>query len=133
MDGAAVVARARTLIGVRFRPQGRSPSTGVDCIGLVAEAFGVARARADYRLAGGTVLELERELAAAGFQRSAGETAPGDVLLMRPAAQQLHLGIWTGFGVLHADARLGRVVERPGPPLWPVLGVWRMEQLKWRL
>jgi hypothetical protein len=47
---------------------------------------------------------------------------------MRPAAEQLHLGIWTGGGIVHADARLGRVVERPGMPPWPVIGAWRTEQ-----
>lgn len=126
--GAAIVARARGLIGVRFRAQGRSPATGLDCIGLVAAAAGVESARRDYRLRGGSVAELERGLAAAGLRRSEGEPAAGDVLVMRPAAQQLHLGVWTGGGIVHADAGLRRVVERPGEPPWPVIGRWRMER-----
>lgn len=34
----AVVARARALVGTRFRPQGRRREHGLDCIGLVAAA-----------------------------------------------------------------------------------------------
>ena len=33
-----IVARARALIGTRFRPQGRSAAEGLDCVGLVALA-----------------------------------------------------------------------------------------------
>ena len=124
---ATVVARARNLVGVPFRPQGRSSATGLDCIGLVAEAFGLRNVPADYRLRGGAVAELEQGLADAGLHRCRGEAAAGDVLVMRPAAQQLHLGIWTGGGIVHADARLGRVVERPGPPPWTLIGTWRGE------
>ena len=30
-------------------------------------------------------------------------------------------------GFVHADAQLRRVVERPGEPPWPVIGIWRFE------
>jgi len=33
--------------------------------------------------------------------------------------------VWTGDALVHADLGLGRVVERPGAPPWPVLGGWR--------
>ena len=49
----------------------------------------------------------------------------GDVLLALAGPGQLHLAIWTGDGVIHADAMLRRVVERPGAPPWPVVSVWR--------
>ncbi|PTW48809.1 hypothetical protein C8J25_101308 [Sphingomonas faeni] len=39
---------------------------------------------------------------------------------------QVHLGIRTAAGFVHADASLRRVVERPGMPPWPLIGVWRM-------
>ena len=54
-----------------------------------------------------------------------GPPVTGDLLMMRTGPGQLHLGIWTGAGLVHADAGLRRVVERPGAPPWPVLGCWR--------
>lgn len=56
-----------------------------------------------------------------------GTAAPGDVLLMAVGPGQGHLGIRTAAGFVHADAALRRVVERPGLPPWPLIGVWRME------
>ncbi len=50
---------------------------------------------------------------------------PGDVLLFAAGPGQLHLGVASARGVIHADAGLRRVVERPGAVSWPVLGVWR--------
>lgn len=123
----ALLARARALVGTPFRPQGRSAALGLDCIGLVAVAAEAERVRCDYRLRGGDPAELEEGLRAAGF-RAAGSPRAADVLVMRAGPQQLHLGIWTGAGLIHADAGLRRVVERPGPPLWPVLGAWRLEE-----
>jgi hypothetical protein len=125
MTGVEIAARARALLGVRFRPQGRSAESGLDCIGLVAAALGVEDARADYALRGGSIAELERELAAAGLSRVAGGRE-GDVFVMRAGPEQLHLGIWTGSAMVHADAGLRRIVERPGRPEWDVIGVWRM-------
>jgi hypothetical protein len=31
-----------------------------------------------------------------------------------------------GCGIIHADAQLRRVVERPGPLPWPEIGRWRL-------
>jgi lipoprotein Spr len=119
-----IVARARALIGCRFRPQGRSARDGLDCIGLVALAIGVRDVPGDYTLRGGSGRRLERALAAAGL-RPTQATALGDVALLRPGPGQLHLGITTGTGLVHADAALRRVVERPWPVPWPILGCWR--------
>ncbi|HEX8442093.1 MAG TPA: peptidoglycan endopeptidase [Allosphingosinicella sp.] len=125
MTGDEIAARARSLVGVRFRAQGRSPATGLDCVGLVAGALGVERARSDYALRGGNLGRLSQELEAAGLVRVDGCRA-GDVLVMRAGPEQLHLGIVTEAGLVHADAGLRRVVERPGAPEWPVLGSWRV-------
>ena len=127
MGSGQVVRRARALLGAPFRPQGRSREAGLDCIGVAAAALAVNAVRSDYRLRGGGLGELEAALAGAGLRR-ARQWAPGDLLVMRPGAGPLHLGIWTGGGLVHADAGLRRVVERPGPPPWPVLGAWRKEE-----
>ncbi len=124
---ARIVARARGLIGVRFRAQGRDPAAGLDCIGLVAAAVGTADPPAGYALRGGSVEALAMGLRAAGF-RPARAMQAGDVVAMRTGPEQLHLGIWTGEGLVHADAGLRRIVERPGEVPWPVLGIWRLRR-----
>ena len=121
--GEAVAARARALVGLRFRAQGRG-ADGVDCVGLVAVALGREGVRRDYALRGGCLASLEAELKVAGLVRVE-RCAAGDVLVMRAGPGQLHLGVWTGCGLVHADAGLRRVVERPGQVPWPVVGVWR--------
>jgi cell wall-associated NlpC family hydrolase len=119
-----VVARARTLIGTRFRPQGRHPATGLDCIGLAALVIDARNVPGDYALRGGSAVRLARELKAAGLI-AVEKMAAGDVLVLTPGPGQLHLGLFTGTGLVHGDAGLRRVVERPLPLPWPVLGIWR--------
>lgn len=124
--GDLIVARARALIGVRFRPQGRSRETGLDCVGLVAEAVGAADVPRDYALRGSSPARLASGLAAAGL-RPTDAARPGDVIAMQAGPGQLHLGIFSGTGLIHGDAGLRRVAERPGPPPWPICGIWRKE------
>lgn len=119
-----VVSRARALIGVRFRPQGRSAAEGVDCIGLAALAIGLRDASRDYTLRGAPIQRLTARLRAAGLTAVAA-SAPGDVLVFAPRVNQLHLGVFTGTGLVHCDAGLRRVVERPLPFPWPQIGIWR--------
>jgi len=118
-----IVARARDCVGIRFRAQGRGRD-GLDCIGLVAASLGIEQARADYALRGGPNEMVAAELRAAGL-RPVARPAAGDVLVMQAGPGQLHLGIWTGDGLVHADAGLRRVVERPGQAPWPVMSAWR--------
>lgn len=120
----AIVATARALIGVRFRPQGRSPETGLDCVGLVAAAIGAPPPAADYALRGGSPERIAAALGREGLVQVAA-AEPGDVLVMRPGPAQLHLGIRTAEGLVHGDAALRRIVERPLPVPWPVLHIWR--------
>lgn len=120
-----IVARARTLIGTRFRPQGRTPAEGLDCIGLTALAIDARNVPRDYALRGSPARRLIAGLEAAGL--GATDTmAPGDVLAFAPRQDQLHLGIFTGTGIVHGDAALRKVVERPLPLPWPVLGIWKV-------
>ena len=120
-----MVARARACLGVRFRPGGRSRETGLDCVGLAAEAV---RAAAPDGLAqrGTPKLNFDAVAGAARLARAGEPLAPGDLLLMQVAARQLHLAVWTGDGIVHADAGLRRVVERPGRPEWTVVAVYRL-------
>lgn len=127
--GERVAARARSLVGVRFRPQGRDPETGLDCVGAAAAAAGVeaARVRRDYAMRGETLAAIEHDLCDLGCRPVRdGEAAPGDVIVCAAGPAQFHLLVVTEAGFVHADARLRMVVERPMPPPWPLIGVWRL-------
>lgn len=121
-----VVARARACVGARFRPQGRSISDGLDCIGLAGIAFAVETMPRDYALRGGTSARVAAGAVAAGLRPIDPLAAEaGDLLMVEAGPRQFHLLVRTDAGFIHADARLRRVVEVPGPPPWPVLGAWR--------
>ena len=56
------------------------------------------------------------------------EAGAGDVLLVVAGAGQHHFLILLENSFVHADARLGRVVETPGPVSWPALAAWRVRE-----
>jgi hypothetical protein len=128
--GDEMAARARALVGARFRPQGREPARGLDCVGTAAAAAGVPpeRVRRDYAMRGESLAAIERELAACGWLEAARpETEPGDIIVCEAGPAQWHLLIATATGYVHADAGLGLVVERLFPVRWPIVGVWRAD------
>ena len=120
---SAVAEAALRAVGTRFRLHGRG-AEGLDCVGLVALALragGYSGAvPSGYSLRGGDWGLLDRVLVRVA------EAEPGDVLLMAVGPGQIHLGIRTAGGFVHADSGLRRVVERPGLPPWPLIGVWRV-------
>lgn len=125
---SVVAEAARAAVGARFRLHGREVASGLDCVGLAALALRAGGYAGDvptgYALRGGDPAAVAALLEVA-LARADGD-APGDLLLMRSGPGQLHLGIRTETGLVHADAALRRVVERPGAPPWPVLGCWRI-------
>jgi hypothetical protein len=68
------------------------------------------------------MLELGR------FFRRVRDLAAGDVLVFKVAADQLHLGIRSDRGFIHADARLRKVVETPGRPPWDLISAYRRKE-----
>ena len=122
-DEAAVIAAARACLGTRFRLHGRS-TDGLDCIGLAAIAFGKHGIPAGYAMRGGDSGRIAAAIEGFGLV-PVPDARPADLLLLRAGPHQLHLAILTDRGFIHADARLRRVTEVPGPPPWPVLGRWR--------
>jgi cell wall-associated NlpC family hydrolase len=129
---SSAVERARALVGAPFRPQGRDPATGLDCVGLILCVFAIppSEVSRDYRLSGNDQTDLERELRRFFRRTSVTRKEPGDVLLCRVRARQLHLAVDCGASFVHADARLRRVVERPGAPPWPTAGAYRRKIAK---
>ncbi|MBT0667768.1 C40 family peptidase [Novosphingobium profundi] len=132
VTGADLVAAARALLGTRYRLHGRDPSTGLDCLGLIAAALArcghgiVLPGR--YELRSSHPLEDEAYLAPAGLVRADGREAAGDIELLRVSPGQFHAAILTGRArdAIHAHAGLRRVVEAPLPSSWRSLERWRL-------
>ena len=127
-SGERVAAAALAAVGAQFRLHGRTPASGLDCVGLAAWALragGYAGgAPTGYGLRGGDPERIAAMLDA-GLARADDERA-GDLLLMRTGPGQVHLGVWTAAGLVHADASLNRVVVRKGAVEWSVLGRLRV-------
>ena len=124
---ADIVDRARACVGARFRPQGRSIETGLDCVGVVVVSWGlpVAEVRADYRLRARGFEAIEGELGRVSDPVPQGTARPGDVLLLDAGGGQPHVVIVTPGGYVHAEPGARRVVEVPGPAALPVRSAWR--------
>ena len=126
-----LAAAAATLIGVPFRLHGRDPATGLDCVGLVAEAIrrtgAVPAVPAGYRLRAMTVDAMLPFAEANGFEPlSLDEPEPGDVILAMVNPVQPHLLVCAEGGFIHAHSGLGRVTFMPGVLPWAVTGAWRV-------
>ena len=127
--GARVAEAARGAIGVRFRLHGREVEDGLDCVGLVAVALRgggfEGMVPSGYAMRSGDAAHVTAAIAGLGLI-PVEDACEGDVLLLRAGPGQLHLAIGLGDGIVHADAGLRRVVERPGMPPWPVVGRFRL-------
>lgn len=127
VDVAARIERARSFIGTPFRLQGRTRD-GLDCVGLIAVIHDLKDVAPDnYGLRGVDRTAAEVLLRRHFKLRFDGAPRPGDVLLLLPGSAQLHLGLWTGSGLVHAHAGLRRVVETPGPLSHPIASFWHQE------
>ena len=118
------------MVGVRFRPQGKDPATGLDCVGLVWAAYAAAGRRLvrprNYPLRGWGLERIEEALAAADFFHAHDAMRPGDVVLISLPARQYHLGLIGRETFIHAHAGLRRVVEAPLEPDVRGAGRWRL-------
>ncbi|ANU06603.1 hypothetical protein [Paraurantiacibacter namhicola] len=128
-DGAAIAAAARSLVGAPFRLHGRDRVTGVDCVGLVLQSLGADPAAiaacSQYRMRQQAPPDLARIARTLGLAPVRDERREGDVVALAMSASQIHFGIVTHEGLVHAHAGLGRVTLSPEPIPWPVLGCWR--------
>lgn len=124
---AALAAAATSLIGVRYRLQGRRVEDGLDCVGLVAEAM--TRAGQTAIAPQGYTMRQADFRALAGFAGPNGfETVEsnGDLVLVMVNPVQPHLLIRVPGGFVHAHAGLRRVVFLPGETPWPIAQEWRL-------
>ncbi|QCI93544.1 C40 family peptidase [Novosphingobium sp. EMRT-2] len=124
---ADLAAAALNLIGTPFRLHGRDPATGLDCVGLVAEAM--RRAGFHPVPPGGyglRALSVDALVPHAGASGLVPVPRDGDVVLARVSPVQAHLLIAAPDGFVHAHAGLRRVTFLPGPLPWPVPLAWRI-------
>lgn len=123
----AFAARSEALIGAPFRLGGRTPATGIDCVGLVACALGSDEAPQGYALRNASIDRHLAFAARAGFSPASGAIARGDLILAAPGPAQHHLLVALGPArFVHAHAGLRRVVLHHGPLPWPERARWRL-------
>jgi cell wall-associated NlpC family hydrolase len=130
LDRSAFIAAARSLDGMKFRPQARG-LRGVDCVGLCV--FALAQMGIQCEDMQGYSNEPDGKTLRANLEKHLGapvtQWRAGDIVLMRwyetkRKCWDNHVGILTdyplgGFALLHADGTSGvrRVVEhRLGSP-----------------
>lgn len=126
-----VLDAARSWIGTPFRKQQRAKGLGVDCVGLivgVAVELGLpVEDRRDYPLRpnGQLKRELDRQLLRVV------EAREGDVLLMEFGDDPHHVAFFAGDSLIHAVAKLRRVLEQPLDPYLRerVRGIYRFPGL----
>lgn len=128
MTGEELARAARALVGVPFRPGGRDPATGLDCLGVLTAACGIGKALPGPRTPRSRRPPPTYGIAARlGLEPAEGTIRAGDVVLTRPGPCQHHVAIATASGrFVHAHAGLRRVVEGPLPDAWPLAGHWRL-------
>ena len=123
---------AEGLAGTPFRLHGRTPASGLDCVGLVAcalERCGWAvHVPRTYGLRNRTIAGLLRFAPDNGcITVTSGLPRRGDLMLVSPGPAQHHLMIALKAPlIIHAHAGLRRVVIQPAQPDWPLLRHWRL-------
>lgn len=132
MTGPALARAAEGLAGTPFRLHGRDPRTGLDCIGLIDCALAAIGRKAlfpnGYALRTGQWPDLDRIAAGRGFAQASGQVLPGDVLLLKPSACQMHFaiaGLRDGTWI-EAHAGLRRVVVTAISDRFPIVRRWRL-------
>ena len=110
-------ARARALVGTRFRPQGRGEG-GLDCVGVVV--VDVRRLQPIWSAAttgcAAIIVPRSGQGSSVHFRRvpKSQLRAGRRHAAARSPSEQLHLAVRTEPGFVHAHAGIGRVVETPG-------------------
>jgi len=130
-DRMKLAQAVERYVGASFRPHGRDPATGFDCLGLVLVAMAdigrPIRFPLRYALRNRDLGRFERLPAKAGFAEVEVPLEPGDVLLLETGPAQLHFAIIASEGgAIHAHAGLRRVVQTPFPLPWPIVRQWRL-------
>ncbi len=120
---AAIVAAARSWLGVPFQHQGRTRA-GVDCAGLIiCIGRDLGELPADWDVNGYTRQPDGSMFAHCAERLGPSGQTPGAVALMRFAEEPQHLGVLVpyrhgGLALVHALQSSGRVVEHRLDATW---------------
>lgn len=128
---------AEASVGVPFRLYGRDRRSGLDCVGLVANALGESGANIPplppYALRNSDYAFAERFVTRCGFV-TVGRANPvrrGDLMMVMPGPAQRHLLVAAGCDrFIHAHAGLRRVVavtlDLHAADSWLIAHHWRL-------
>lgn len=112
--GDAVVATARSLVGIPYSPRGCRPQDGFDCSGFVNYVYGqhgvnLPRMAADQLRVGSPVPRTQLR--------------PGDLVFFAngPSGSDMHVGVYSGLGrFIHSPKPGGKVREEAmAGSYWP--------------
>ena len=105
MSGSAVVADAKTYLGVPYQWGGTNPQTGLDCSGLVQHVYG------DLGISLPRTSQEQATVGTAGRQPCA-DAQPGDLVFFEPGASGPgHVGIYIGNGQMIDAPHTGTDVQ----------------------
>jgi len=130
---------ARTFLGVPFRHQGRNPSVGLDCIGLLVAAatvLGLPQVAGDSTAYGrdpahGLLESYMRDL----FGSPVSDMQPGDIVAIDFKGAIRHVGIVGihpgGLSLIHTNFSVGKVTEARLDDRWlkRIKAVYRVESV----
>lgn len=118
-DGSAFFKKARDFLGVPFRPQGRDPLVGLDCVGLTMLVFDIPVQKIPfrYRISQRQCMNAIVEQLGKYFDEVAKvDSVSGDLLLIEVGEGRAHFAVRGAGSHIHAHAGLSRIVESPGMP-----------------
>ena len=127
---AAAVNRARELLGVPWVHQGRNPSLGLDCVGLLVECAKAADVAADVPSDYPRVVDpqiIVDHLDQYCISIPYAEMQAGDILLMRWRTVPQHVGLYTGNNYMIHSYQGHGVTYQELIPFWQerVINVYR--------
>lgn len=107
--------RALSLVGVPFRFQGRDPSIGLDCLGLILRAFDlIVIEPPTYRISDGSWDRVESELFRWFVRTNRTNPQTNDLAVFR-LPRCFHFGVISDGLLVHADIVAGKIVTRKMP------------------
>jgi cell wall-associated NlpC family hydrolase len=137
IPAAAVIAQAREWVGVPFLHQGRT-RIGADCLGFIAAMLAelgsrVALAHLPLNYSRDPQAQLLDSLT--DLCRTI-ELEPAALVIFQFADAKFpsHAALYTGESIIHAFARVGRVVETSYGQPWPKLAhsIWALPLVVYR-
>lgn len=105
--------RAFALVGAPVKPLGRNPEFGLDCVGLALCAYELKHLPVPpYRQHDGCWDVITASLSSNFREVRAEDVQAGDLAVLK-LPKSFHFAVLGSTSLIHADQRVGRIVERP--------------------